>query len=278
MKFGKSQKIKFSASDGAYSIVTPRENTDSQITVTDQEAKVLIDFFGIDNILCGNVKSDPEKARKTFKLYPSGGDVKLNLVFPKPGKNELRLYLSKKGGFKPSSHDVWFVFEKDGTLWLGNMDESKWRNDNQILIYDESEGDYQDSIQELDEIKFNELKARDVFKRDRLKALQRMEISGYKCEYDETHELFISRATSKPYLESHHLIPMSIQVISNIPLDTINNIFSLCPRCHRAIHYAEKKLSRDIIKILVSKRPEVLNILNNDLNDIFNFYAVEDIT
>jgi len=277
MQFGKSQKIKFNSENGAYSVVTPRENHDSQITVTDEEANILLSFFGKENIQVGNVKSNPEKAKKPFKLYPDGKDIHLNLVYPKPEKTELRLYLSQRAGFKPNSEDIWFVFEENNELWLGSMNEAVWRNQNKILIYDESEGTYQDSLQELDEIKINTLKSRDIYIRNRKKAIQRMERSNYQCEKNVNHNLFISRSTKMPYLESHHLIPMSLQKNINKPLDILDNIFCLCPYCHRAIHHAENEITRDIIDNLIDKRPEVLGILGNEISDIYNFYAVENI-
>jgi len=277
MRFGKSQKIKFDSENGAYSIVTKRENYDSQITATDEEANLLLSFFGRESIQIGNVKSNPEKAKKCFRHYPTGNKIYLNLVYPKPEKTELRLYLSQRAGFKPSGEDIWFIFEMNRELWIGAMSETIWRNQNQILIYDESEGNYQDSLQELDDIKINKLKARDVFTRDRKKAIKRMELANYKCEVDVKHNLFLSRATKKPYLEAHHLIPMSLQKNNEVALDTLNNIYCLCPHCHRAIHLAEKTVTREIVDTLVEKRPEVLNILNENISDIYNYYSVENI-
>ena len=61
----------FNAVDGSYSIVTPREEFDSQITLTDAEAEMVINYFGISNIQIGNVTSDKMKAKKKFFLYPN---------------------------------------------------------------------------------------------------------------------------------------------------------------------------------------------------------------
>ncbi len=277
MKFGQSQKIKFTVENGAYSIVTSRECYDSQITITDAEADLLLGFFGKENIQVGNVRSNPEKAKKHFKLYPDGKEVALNLVYPKPEKSELRLYISQRAGFKPSADEVWFLFEKQEQLWIGSMSELMWRSENQILIYDQSEADYQDSLQDLDEVKITKLKSRDVFARDRRKALARMKQSHYQCEYDADHSLFVAHSTNKPYLEAHHLIPMSMQKTLSKSLDTLHNIYCLCPHCHRAIHHAKKNTVKEIITVLVSKRPEVLEVLDVGLNDIYNYYAVEDI-
>lgn len=277
MKFGKSQESKFESSNGTYSIVTDREYFDSQITATDEETNLLINFFGRENIHVGNVRSDPDRAKQSFRLYPHGDVIELNLVFPKPRKSELRLYISTKAGFKPRPEYVWFIFVKDAEIWIGTMDEQSWRSENRLLLYDEADAQYQDSIDEHSQIRITSLAARDIYLRDRGIALRRLELSGYSCEYDAGHSLFISRATGKPYLEAHHLIPMSLQNTSDISLDNIHNIFCLCPSCHRAIHHAEKITTKNIVETLIHKRPEVLNILNNSASDIYNMYAVEDI-
>jgi hypothetical protein len=57
MLFGRSQNIKFETGVGTYSVVTDREHKDTQITATDHEAALLIEFFGLENIQRGNVKS-----------------------------------------------------------------------------------------------------------------------------------------------------------------------------------------------------------------------------
>ena len=277
MQFGAIQKIKFNTTIGSYSVVTERENYDSQVTATDSEAKLLIDFFGKENIPIGNVKSHKEQAQKTLRLYPKGDEIKLNLVFPKPNKTELRLYLSTKAGFKPIPNSIWFIFIKNNELWIGSMIEQEWRDENALIIYDETEGVYQDSLSELDEIKITKLKARDVFSRDRNIALERIKIEKYMCEYNPSHILFNSRYTNLPYLEAHHLIPLALQKNTAKKLDVIENIFSLCPYCHRAIHNADKDLTQNIIKKLAFKRPELLNIMELKTSDIFSFYSVEDI-
>lgn len=276
MKFGKSQAVKFGSLNGAYSVVTPRENQDSQITLTDEEANLVTSYFS-GNIQLGNVRDNPEKAKKSFKLYPQGTEINLNLVYPKPERPELRLYIGTRAGFKPDGGEIWFVFVKNNDLWIGAMPESDWRAQHKILLYDEGEDKYQDSLQELDEIKITRLKERDVYSRDRWLAIARLNLANYRCEVDQTHNLFISRATKKPYLEAHHLIPMSLQNVFDIRLDTTENIYCLCPHCHRAIHLAEKETTKVIIDNLVSKRAEVLHLTNQSIGDIYSYYAVEDI-
>lgn len=43
---------------------------------------------------------------------------------------------------------------------------------------------------------------------------------------------FISKTTGEPYLETHHIIPLSLG-----GKDTIDNVIALCPNCHRKRHY-----------------------------------------
>jgi 5-methylcytosine-specific restriction protein A len=276
MKFGANQKLRFGAVEGSYSIVTDREFFDKQITATDAESALLNLVFG-SSIFKGNVKDGGAEAKKEFKLYPSGESILLSLVYPKPLKTELRLYLSSRAGFKPNAGEIWFLFLKDDAIWIGSQSEGVWRGNSKILVYDESEGDYQDSIQELDEIKTSRIVQRDVYRRDRRKALERLKLAEYQCENNCSRDLFISRSTQTPYLEAHHLIPMALQKNTKTPLDTLCNIYCLCPHCHREIHHGQQNTVKTTINNLVYTRPKVLEILDNQIDDIYGFYAVEDI-
>ena len=141
---------------------------------------------------------------------------------------------------------------------------------------DEADSIYQESLDETDAIRIAKLKQRDTYARDRNIALESMERTGFTCEFNPEHGLFISRYSRKPYLEAHHLIPMGLQDNFTKPLDTIHNVFCLCPNCHRAVHHAEEPLAREILQTLADKR-QVLD--NYDLNvpDLFSIYAVEEI-
>lgn len=61
--------------------------------------------------------------------------------------------------------------------------------------------------------------------------------SGYKCEINENHKTFTSDSTRHPYMEGHHGIPIRKQDKFNYSLDIYANIISLCPICHRLLHY-----------------------------------------
>ena len=78
---------------------------------------------------------------KRFRLYPNGEYVGLNLVYPKPEKSELRLYIAKRRGFMPAKGQVWFLFvDKHDNLWIGAMDEVQWRRFNSFDVNEECSG------------------------------------------------------------------------------------------------------------------------------------------
>ncbi|MEI7455270.1 MAG: HNH endonuclease [Nitrosomonadales bacterium] len=276
MNFGRMQKIKFGTLKGTYSSVTDREYRDSQLTLTDYEAELAVSYFGKNNINDGNVKSDPIGAAKNFRLFPGGETVTLNLVFPKPKKNELRLYISKGAGFMPEAGSIWFMFLENSELWIGAMNESSWRSGSSNFKLDESDEYYQEAINDSDSIRITQLKARDIYRRDRNLALERMELSGFRCEFNNKHQLFISRFSKKPYLEAHHLIPLGLQSDFIKPLDTIHNLFCLCPYCHRAVHNAKEPIARKILEHLAAKN-RVLDDFSLTVPELFGLYAVEKI-
>lgn len=60
--------------------------------------------------------------------------------------------------------------------------------------------------------------------------------AGYLCEIDKTHNTFFTKRNNK-FSEGHHLIPMAFQArFLPVNIDRSENIVSLCPTCHRAVH------------------------------------------
>jgi 5-methylcytosine-specific restriction enzyme A len=189
MKFTQFHNAFFNSQIGACSKVTDREYYDSQITLTDLEAKIVTDYFGINNLLVGGVGTNSRKAIKKFLLFPTLNEVYLNLIYPKPGKPELRLYLSSQKGFKPKAGEVWFLFlDHYDSLVLGAMEEKLWNSLGQQDIIDE---DYQEEIEDV--ILGNPIildppvggkqkyksKGREVYKRDPRIAVLRFITSNY---------------------------------------------------------------------------------------------------
>ncbi|MDB5119299.1 MAG: hypothetical protein JWN56_517 [Sphingobacteriales bacterium] len=129
MEFNSFQKEYFEAINGAFSKVTEREHFDSQITLTDIEAELVIEYFGNKDIQVGNVSGNVDLSKKEFLLYPNFKSIFLNVVYPKVNKRELRLYLSATKGFKPLANDIWFIYKnKQNQLVVGALTETEWNN------------------------------------------------------------------------------------------------------------------------------------------------------
>ena len=121
-------------------------------------------------------------------------------------------------------------------------------------------------------------KERLTIKRDAMIGVLAINNSGFKCEFDSSHETFISKRSKKPYMEAHHLIPVSqSQYIWNkkhANVDCIENIVSLCPTCHRAIHHGELDVKLDILKKLYDQKKDKLAKvgLDIDFETLLKFY------
>lgn len=105
-----------------------------------------------------------------------------------------------------------------------------------------------------------------------------IENSGYQCEYgqmkQEDHITFVN-TRGVQYMEGHHIIPMSAQE-SMFPLniDRTENIISLCPTCHRAVHYAEMNTRKEMIKTMLESRKEKFkkSKITITLENLLKFY------
>ena len=276
----------FQSQRGAYSRVTEREFFDSQITLTDIEFDIVINHFGRENVNIGNVESNRELSSKTFLLYPTLEPISLNLVFPKPHKTELRLYISSRSGFKPAGNTIWFLYiTNTNEIVIGSMTEPGWRVLGQTDDEDET---YQVEISstlietpsiDLDpngRIVQREIGQRISYVRDPRLAVLRFELSSYKCEIDASHSTFIAQRTNKQYVEAHHLIPMKYQHLFSDPLDNLNNIVSLCPNCHRGIHHAVVEHKYELIDKIYQKRPEFHNYTIEEIAQYYNALRIVD--
>ena len=62
-------------------------------------------------------------------------------------------------------------------------------------------------------------------------------LAGFVCELNCSNELFARKKDGRNYTEGHHLIPLKYQDEFEYSLDVEANIVSLCPSCHRLLHY-----------------------------------------
>jgi len=278
MKFGLIQQARFNTTSGAYSLVTETEYGDSQITLTDFEREIVEAHFGTDQIHRGRVASSPVRAKKQFRLYPSGKLIELNLIYPKFGKDELRLYIGTKAGFKPLPNQIWFLFKIAGDLWLGTEDQGAWsiasRKDNDDELYLEAS----ETAMAGNMCAAAALTTGLRYARDPSLALKRFELANYKCEADQNHSLFLSRASGKPFLEAHHVIPVSLaEHFKGRRLDSIDNIAALCPHCHRAVHHAQCDQTVFVLEKLISSRSGILSRFALSMRELQRLYSCEEI-
>jgi 5-methylcytosine-specific restriction enzyme A len=82
--------------------------------------------------------------------------------------------------------------------------------------------------------------------------------SNRKCEFDEYHTTFISKDSNLPFIEAHHMIPISLQDNFKYSLDVIANIVCLCPNCHRRIHYSIDEEKEEILRKIYLIREDEL--------------------
>lgn len=100
--------------------------------------------------------------------------------------------------------------------------------------------------------------------------------ADYQCEVDANHTTFLNQH-DKHYMEGHHLIPCteknakSIWHKFNRNIDCIENIVSLCPNCHRAIHLGNNDEKRKILKKLLDSRLSILKNVGIDITEEFLF-------
>ena len=97
-----------------------------------------------------------------------------------------------------------------------------------------------------------------VPKRDANVAINALCIAEHKCEVNPTHTTFLRKRTTIPYMESHHLIPISKFRDFQYSLDVEENVVSLCPNCHRLLHHGRMAEKEPILRSLLRQRIEGL--------------------
>jgi 5-methylcytosine-specific restriction protein A len=275
MKFSALQKFYFDADDGAYSIVTADERKKSQITITeaDGESNVVISAVGASSI--------PRKSAKATKtnlrlwVAPNiSKSIDLTINFPKKAKNELRVYRNAAGGFNYKEGDIWFVFTRNEGLYIGSMPEKAWRK---IGRFDADDVFYAYDIYEPDIVP-PKLVSAFRHSRKRKTAMAAIRRSGFKCEVEPTIPLFTARSNGMPYLEPHHLIPVSLSGKFSKSLDHLDNLYALSPHHHRRIHFGKIDDCVDVIERLLHRRNNVLSRYGVTPANIVEFYNCNKIS
>ncbi len=272
MRFGPHHKLFFNATDGAYSVVTDRESGDPQITVDKDEKAVIYSVISKGNFYLGSKKTGGANVFKKFNLWPSNTSIDVQVFFPKLDKpNELRIYIPQSDPFCPPKQHIWFVFRRNKTLFIGSMPEVKWRS---IGRADHEDAAYAESIYEPStEVGGSRLVKSFQYPRRRSVAINALKRAKFTCEVEPDISLFIARSTGTPYLEPHHLIPMSLQgSFKTISLDHADNVYALSPHHHRRVHFGLPADSQEVIEKLLCRRATVLKKYGVSQADILGFY------
>jgi 5-methylcytosine-specific restriction protein A len=120
-----------------------------------------------------------------------------------------------------------------------------------------------------------------IIKRDPRLAKTAIIKAGYKCQVDENHQTF-QKTNGKQYMEGHHLIPCTYKNALyfkekyDINIDCMENIVSICPNCHRAIHYGDENTKFSILETLFNIKQKTYNEklkLNLSFDDIKKYYV-----
>ena len=104
--------------------------------------------------------------------------------------------------------------------------------------------------------------------------------ANYLCEHNPSHATFLTNK-GHSFMEGHHLIRCTVNISEaflrkyNKNIDTEANIVSLCPNCHRRIHYGCAEEKREIIERLYQVKREGLHrngifLTLDELKDIYN--------
>lgn len=101
--------------------------------------------------------------------------------------------------------------------------------------------------------------------------------ANYLCENSNSHRTFISKKSGHQFVEAHHLIPMEYQGQFEYSIDVPENIISLCPNCHRAFHYSEDAVKKELLQSFLNLRQKGLleRGISVDFQQLIEFYQVE---
>lgn len=121
--------------------------------------------------------------------------------------------------------------------------------------------DFEDEIDIVPLMKERNIKS---YSRNRNNAMYALKKADFKCEICKDHKTFQNK-NGFPYMEIHHLIPMSYQEQFNVNLDVSANMICLCPMCHRRLHYGRIEENYDDLLELIKQRTRELNESNIDI-------------
>lgn len=148
----------------------------------------------------------------------------------------------------------------------------KGRRDD-LTFLTESTPEYITSIDKPIEVPdFDIIEGAKIYRRNKNVVINALKAANYLCEGHCKNILFTKRNTNQFYTEAHHLIPLHFQENFNHSLDVEANVVSLCPMCHRLLHYGQENFN--LLESLFSQRVDRLKKCGIDITfeELLSFY------
>ncbi len=96
-----------------------------------------------------------------------------------------------------------------------------------------------------------------------------IESNNFQCLICAEHVSFKNRE-EKQYMEAHHVIPCTVENSAKYKgkskLDRVENIVSLCPNCHKAVHLGSEDVKKKHLKIIYDKQIQYMKSIGLDIS------------
>lgn len=280
------------AEAGAASPITYREATsDRSVTIDRDEKRVFeLSYPEMNFPRKGGGNSNNETKEFYCYVHPynnlrTSTLEKVSIVYPKKDKNELRLYFSELSKFTIDRWDFrskesqglvpyWYVYKKHDEVYphIGMAEAGRLMiNDVRAQSRENSSDPAFQSI--LQRAVQSDLAGERVsgnffrYQRSFKQSLEALKEAEFICEVNSSHETFLSAVSGKPYVEGHHLIPLSFQSNFQYTLDVKENIVALCPNCHRLLHHGTHENKIGILLMLLNERIDLLTDKNIEIDE-----------
>jgi len=207
----------------------------------------------------GYRKNSIQKHPKATNKHGGVTDKKLNEILKnkyKPNKNlkgRLEQFLKNYGKtIKKGKHKFW---ETDICLYttLEQQDDDFY---NEVKLFNENRSN-PPNLSNYGKIKEKEASYKtttcDRFVRNPEVVADALRLAEGICQGCGTSELFIRASDGTPYLEVHHIIPLS-----DGGIDDLSNACALCPTCHRLLHHGLEEKKEEIKKNIEESRRKQL--------------------
>ncbi|MFW7525441.1 HNH endonuclease [Vibrio ostreicida] len=280
----------FKASSGAFSEVTPREATGDKSVTIDRDEKTILHQVYHPNTFTrvGGAAPDGKQSHCFFYVRNFHSDTydlhQLAIKYPKAQGNELRLYFNRESHFYPAAGTIWYIFTRSSSVYpfIGFMDSVEWERLTKTASYDnvcslDEEDDSYQKVLHSPQAQQGVVKSSATrYPRNPSLAAQIIKFSNHQCQYDSSHQSFISASSSQQYVEVHHLIPISYMRDFKYSLDVAANLIVLCPNCHKTVHFGMPEIKRLYLTKFHYERAEDLIQagIYISLQDLFSLYDV----